>query len=120
MERQADAATMRDVILDLPARAENVGMARRAVGSLSQAAGMSTDAVADVVLAVGEACANIVTHAYRDAPAASDRLLLRGRVVDRALEITIRDHGQGMAPRTDSPGLGLGLPLMATLAERLH
>jgi len=36
------------------------------------------------------------------------------------LSIAIRDEGRGMRPRADSPGLGLGLPLIATLAETLE
>ena len=30
------------------------------------------------------------------------------------------DLGQGMVPRPDSPGLGLGLPLIARLADRME
>jgi hypothetical protein len=30
------------------------------------------------------------------------------------------DEGRGILPRADSPGLGLGLPLIATLAESLE
>ena len=26
------------------------------------------------------------------------------------LVVTVRDHGSGIAPRVDSPGLGVGLP----------
>jgi serine/threonine-protein kinase RsbW len=31
----------------------------------------------------------------------------------------IADTGRGLAPRSDSPGLGLGLPLMAHLADTI-
>ena len=34
--------------------------------------------------------------------------------------LTVLDEGSGLAPRVDSPGLGLGLPLIATLAESLE
>ena len=33
------------------------------------------------------------------------------------LAVAIRDEGVGIAPRTDSPGLGLGLAIMAHEAE---
>ncbi len=36
------------------------------------------------------------------------------------LLVVVRDEGRGIVPRTDSPGLGLGLPLIATLAEALE
>jgi serine/threonine-protein kinase RsbW/stage II sporulation protein AB (anti-sigma F factor) len=37
-----------------------------------------------------------------------------------ALRVTVRDEGMGIVPRPDSPGLGLGLPLIATLTESLE
>ena len=36
------------------------------------------------------------------------------------LAVAVRDEGHGMLPRPDSPGLGLGLPLIATLSESLE
>jgi len=41
-------------------------------------------------------------------------------VVDTRLLVAVRDEGRGMLPRPDSPGLGLGLPLIATLTETLE
>jgi serine/threonine-protein kinase RsbW/stage II sporulation protein AB (anti-sigma F factor) len=37
-----------------------------------------------------------------------------------ALRGAASPHGRGIVPRPDSPGLGLGLPLIATLAESLE
>ena len=34
--------------------------------------------------------------------------------------LLVRDHGCGLAPRTDSPGLGLGLPLIAESASSVE
>ena len=45
-----------------------------------------------------------------------DALLL----TDGALTVVVSDEGRGILPRPDSPGLGLGLPLIATLAESLE
>lgn len=36
------------------------------------------------------------------------------------LQVVIADEGRGMASRPDSPGLGLGLPLMASLTTALE
>jgi serine/threonine-protein kinase RsbW len=33
--------------------------------------------------------------------------------------VTVADSGGGLVPRADSPGLGVGLPLIAQLADRL-
>ena len=45
---------------------------------------------------------------------------VRATVNDDLLRIVIIDRGRGILPRADSPGLGLGLPLIATLAELLE
>ncbi len=34
-----------------------------------------------------------------------------------SLRILVRDDGHGLQPRVDSPGLGLGLPLIAQLSS---
>jgi serine/threonine-protein kinase RsbW/stage II sporulation protein AB (anti-sigma F factor) len=39
---------------------------------------------------------------------------------DGALTVVVSDEGRGILPRPDSPGLGLGLPLIATLASTLE
>ncbi|HEY3187918.1 MAG TPA: ATP-binding protein, partial [Solirubrobacteraceae bacterium] len=74
-------------------------------------------AAGDVALAVGEACGNVVLHAYP--PGETGPLIVEARVHDRELEVVVTDMGRGMVPRPDSAGLGLGLPLMTTLARHL-
>jgi serine/threonine-protein kinase RsbW/stage II sporulation protein AB (anti-sigma F factor) len=41
-------------------------------------------------------------------------------LADGALTVIVSDEGRGILPRPDSPGLGLGLPLIATLASSLE
>ena len=36
------------------------------------------------------------------------------------LEVVVRDEGPGIGPRRDSPGLGLGLPLIVSLTESVQ
>src|SRR4029077_12728142 len=36
------------------------------------------------------------------------------------LTVVVRDEGSGVAPHPGTPGLGLGLPLIASLAETLE
>jgi serine/threonine-protein kinase RsbW len=35
----------------------------------------------------------------------------------QAIRVVVSDRGSGLAPRADSPGAGLGLPLMAQLSD---
>ena len=106
-----------DLVLTLPARAENVAVVRHAIGGLGDALDIDDSVIADVKLAVTEACTNVVVHAY---PEGEGPLEIAAAVRDERLSITVRDEGRGMLPRADSPGLGLGLPLIATLAESLE
>lgn len=106
-----------DLELTLPARAENVAVARHAIGGLGDVIDVSDQTLADVKLAVTEACTNVVVHAY---PAGDGPMGVRATVHDDLLRIVIIDRGRGILPRADSPGLGLGLPLIATLAESLE
>ena len=44
---------------------------------------------------------------------------LRARLRAGDLHVTVSDDGVGMVPRLDSPGLGVGLPFIAHLADTL-
>jgi anti-sigma regulatory factor (Ser/Thr protein kinase) len=105
--------------LTLPARAENVAVVRHAFGGLGEALNVSDQALADIKLAVTEACTNVVVHAYEPG---EGPMAVRAHVDEEAhsLTVVVADEGRGITPRADSPGLGLGLPLIATLAESLE
>jgi anti-sigma regulatory factor (Ser/Thr protein kinase) len=55
-------------------------------------------------------------HAFRDRPEPGT-VGVSVRLGDEDIEIVVHDDGSGMAPRHDSPGLGLGLPLIRRLAD---
>jgi anti-sigma regulatory factor (Ser/Thr protein kinase) len=107
-----------DLELKLPARAENVAVVRHAFGGFAEALSVDEQTLADIKLAITEACTNVVIHAYDDDENGS--LEVDASIDDRRLTVVIRDEGRGIVPRPDSPGLGLGLPLIATLAESLE
>jgi anti-sigma regulatory factor (Ser/Thr protein kinase) len=111
-----EAAPLR---LELPAVADSVPEARSAAVAFARAAGASERALADVALAVSEAATNVVLHAYRDR-ADAGTLTLEAERRDTLLEIVVTDAGGGLEPRTDSPGLGMGLALMAAVATSLQ
>ena len=108
---------MPDIELTLPARAENVAVVRHAIGGLGEALDVDPQTLSDVKLAVTEACTNVVVHAYDggDGP-----MQVAAELAEEALTVVVRDEGRGIVPRADSPGLGLGLPLIATLTEALE
>src|SRR3954462_5835857 len=106
-----------DLELTLPARPENVAVARHAIGGVAGVVAGPDQTLADVKLAVTEACTNVVVHAY---PNGEGPMGLRATVRDAVLRVVVVDEGRGILPRADSPGPGLGLPPIASLAESLE
>lgn len=101
----------------LAARPEVVGSVRGQVVELAEIAGLDEHRRADVGLAVSEACANVVVHAY--AGREPGTITVTAEITERGLEVRVRDAGHGMRPRPDSPGMGLGLPLMVSLTSEV-
>jgi len=93
--------------------------ARRAVHEL--ATGQVGDGEA-VALAVSEAVTNVVIHAYRDRDPDSKpgEVHVTVTIDGEELLVSVTDDGTGMRPRSDSPGAGLGLPMIAKLADRFE
>lgn len=71
----------------------------------------------DVALVLSEAAANVVVHAYAGAPPGLLYTMLA--VSGPNLLLDVCDFGRGMVPNAESPGLGVGLALMAQLADGL-
>jgi anti-sigma regulatory factor (Ser/Thr protein kinase) len=105
--------------LRVPAVPASVGELRHALSMELEALPVPATLVEDIGLAVSEAATNAVLHAYLE-DAAPGPLLLSARLMDDRVYVVVRDHGRGMTPRPDSPGLGLGLPLMTRLAESVQ
>jgi len=107
--------------LTVPATAENIPLLRHAVSGFLQGIEITGERASDVLLAVTEACTNVVQHAYRDANVDQDpRIELTADRQDDVLLVAVRDLGHGFAPRVDSPGLGLGLHVIAALTRTVE
>ena len=101
----------------LPGTPLAVRRLRRELGGIAADCGMDADTVAGVQLAVTEAATNVVMHAYADG---TGELTVTAAVEDGELAIVIGDTGPGFDERRDSPGLGVGLSLIATVADQLR
>lgn len=101
-----------------PADRGAVPRARAALRDAARRAGAEEEQVEALALALSEAVSNVVLHAYRDAAARADGAFeVTLRQLGSALELLVDDRGCGMAPRDDSPGLGLGLSIISTLSD---
>ena len=106
-----------DVRLSMPARPEGVAVVRQALAGMADALAFDAAVVADMKMAVTEACTNVVVHAYDGDEGTLEVEMLSD---DHALTIVVRDWGTGIQPRPqrrDAPALGLGLPLIAALSD---
>jgi serine/threonine-protein kinase RsbW len=122
IDSRSDGAGHR-VHLRIPARAEYITLGRLALTGLSRLRELSDETLADLKLALTEACSNSVRHAYRDGRAGvvdidydleSDRLV-----------IEVSDDGPGFDyVEADEEGEltegGLGLAIIRSLADEFE
>jgi anti-sigma regulatory factor (Ser/Thr protein kinase) len=90
-----------------------VAAARHDVTAFAAAHGAPEDMVRDVALAVSEACTNVVVHAYRHRSGQTGDMQVEVASEGHGLRVTVDDQGCGVRPRGDSPGVGLGLQIIA-------
>jgi serine/threonine-protein kinase RsbW len=97
-----------------------VADARAAVRAWLRTVGIDGTHGDDIVLAVSEACSNVVMHAY--APGVDGRFRVFAEADRDQLTVTVCDDGRGIAAgrAATGGGLGLGLPLIATLADSVE
>jgi serine/threonine-protein kinase RsbW len=111
------------VVLEVPAKPEFLLLARLAATSVGRSAGASEETIADLKLAVTEAVANAVRHAYpSDSPG---RVTVELTATAGRLEIAVSDEGRGLggADVSTAPGplaeSGMGLSIIRAIADEL-
>jgi serine/threonine-protein kinase RsbW len=108
-----------------PARAEYLILGRLALAGLARVLPIDDETLADLKLAVTEACGNVVRHAYPDA---SGEVRLELVFNDGLLRITVEDDGVGMSGSVaeNDPGReelaesGMGLALIRSISDTVQ
>lgn len=108
-----------DVTVCLPREAESVALIRGVIGDTLTKLGVTADCVADIRLALSEACTNVIDHA-----AAEDEYEVRLKVDGARCEISITNAGHtfdaaslaGEMPGTSS-ARGRGVAIMHALMD---
>ena len=111
------------VRLQIPAKAEYIGLGRLALAGLSTLGELSDETVADLKLALTEACSNSIRHAYADGDGTVDIVyeLHPDRVV-----IEVADEGKGFVeePYSGNPEelteSGLGIAIIRALSDEFE
>jgi serine/threonine-protein kinase RsbW len=101
-----------------PAIPGAVADARNALTAFAREAGADSERLEAVRLAASEAVTNAVMHAYH----AGERgtVQVSASYVEDEVWLLVADAGNGLRPRANSPGLGLGLALIAQLADEFQ
>ena len=93
-------------------------MVRRTVRHWAASAGLGDDLSEDLLLAMGEAAANAVEHAYRDG-ASGDWYYEVARRGDGSLDVLVQDWGSWRPPPADPGFRGRGVEFVRHLADEV-
>ena len=99
----------------LPATLDSVGTARRAVRHFAHDLEVDVDGM---VLAVSEAVANVVAHAYVEDTDGVVELSAAASPLE--VTVAVRDRGCGLARGDAKPGAGYGLLIIRRLAQHVE
>jgi serine/threonine-protein kinase RsbW len=117
MERENSVPSARGglVALTIPARAEYVALCRLALTGLARTRALAPEIVADLKLALTEACSNSVRHAYEEGR--EGIVEVRYELTDDRIAVEVTDDGAGFDPdvieraqeELDEGGLGIAI-----------
>ena len=116
-------------LLKVPSSTENLALIREFVGNIGMQAGLDQKDVGKLELAVDEACANVIEHAYGHDQ--TKEVIIRASLDEETLKIDVEDTGRGFDPeKIEQEKLeelinkratgGLGMRLMKTLMDEVR
>ena len=116
------AAATREVRLRIPAKPEYIALCRLALTGIARLRPLGDETLADLKLALTEACSNSVRHAYGTADGSVD---IRYELHADRLVIEVADDGAGFDPAAaavESPDDelaegGLGIAIIRSIAD---
>ena len=123
------ASMERTFALHVPSSTENLALIREFVAAVGVQAGFSSKELGQLELAVDEACANVIEHAY--GPEVTKEVCIRATLDEDSVQIEVVDTGKGFDPSQVSQqnldqmvaerrSGGLGMRLMKTLMDEVH
>ena len=114
--------------LEIMSRTENLAHIREFINSAAAEIGLSKETIDNIILAVDEACTNIIKHAYKYFP--DGKIVLNIKTDKKTFTIEIIDYGKSFDPGlVPNPDLlkyydekrvgGLGMYLMKKLMDEV-
>lgn len=117
-------ATSDVVSLEFPPKAQFVALARLALTGVCRTHGFADDDIADLKLAITEACSNSIRHAYSDVQIDSETVDVTYAVAGDRLTIEVSDRGRGFdwtGPTEDEmPEGGLGISIIQAVCDEFE
>ena len=112
------------VRLALPAKSDYLLLTRLALSGLARSAPIDDELLADLKLAVTEACGNAVRHAYPDG---DGEVVVSYAIDGRRLVMTVEDQGVGIDPLDAEEGEaahplegGMGMSIIRAIVDELE
>jgi serine/threonine-protein kinase RsbW len=111
------------VWLTIPARAEYIALGRLALTGLARTRSLADDVVADLKLALTEACSNSVRHAYHEGR--EGIVEIRYALDHDRIDVEVADDGAGFDPAVVEAALGafdeggLGIAIIRAVTDEL-
>jgi serine/threonine-protein kinase RsbW len=125
---KAEKSKLKKDKLEIKSRTENLAEIRDFINSAALEAGFSKETIDKIILAVDEACTNIIKHAYKYFP--DGRIVLTLKADKKTFTVEIIDYGNAFDPDLiPNPDLkkyfdekkvgGLGMYLMKKLMDEV-
>lgn len=114
------------VCLEIPPKPQFVSLCRLALTAICREHAFADEDIADLKLAITEACSNSIRHAYDDAgtTASSDKVYVTYEMASDRLVVEVRDHGKGFdwtGPNDhELPEGGLGISIIQAVSDEFE
>ncbi len=114
------------VSLEIPPKPQFVSLCRLALTAICREHRFSDDDIADLKLAITEACSNSIRHAYDESglEETASKVYVSYEVDDDRLVVEVKDHGRGFeyegANTDDLPEGGLGISIIRAVCDEFE
>lgn len=127
-----NAAPINTLRLEIPALSQNESFARSTVAAFAASVNPTLDEINDLKTAVSEAVTNCIVHAYADAKAKAEKLIvIECKLFYDSITVIIKDTGVGIidvdralepfyTTRADEERSGMGFTVMQSFMDTLN
>ncbi|MCB0879162.1 MAG: ATP-binding protein [Thermoleophilia bacterium] len=114
------------VSLEIPPKPQFVSLCRLALTAICREHRFTDDDIADLKLAITEACSNSIRHAYDETglEETASKVFVTYEMQDDRLVVEVKDHGRGFeyegANTDDLPEGGLGISIIRAVCDEFE